>query len=303
MTVRGSILALHRVMAATTVTGFLAAGCTDVWNEGLRPIETSLGATNLSAAHYVVFQIRVHETENHEEDYASTPLLPPGATHRIRFLDILGDPCPPRVDLRVFLFARVNGEVPIGLDPGEELEPEPHAAGEVLNLPACDTQVVETYTVVNWDAPRGLARVKIAQDTRIDAAIRSANIFSNVDAVWEIVGVDSGLWAPPAAPAVSAPISGEVIRSNGSPVAGVGVLLRTRFRVRLDDGNAGNDPDAGFGAPIAVTATDANGAFFFERPPGAYRVEFFSDDLAFRPAVVDLETPSERIVILAEPRP
>jgi hypothetical protein len=87
------------------------------------------------------------------------------------------------------------------------------------------------------------------------------------------------------------------------PLADIGVLIRTRFRVRLDDADAGNDPDAGFGEPIAVTTTAADGTFLFERPPGAYRVELFSDAFAFRPAIIDLETPSERIIVLAEPLP
>ena len=277
-------------------------GCFDPGN-ALVPIETSLGATNLSTEFYVIFQIRTHAPEAQESDFATTALLPPGATQRVRFLDLLGDPCPERVDLRVFLYERIDADVPIGLDPDEEVLPDPIASGEIRDLPACDLQVVETYTVVNWDAPRGQARIKIAQDTLIEQAIVAADLFPNVDAAWEVSGVDAALPGPPIEPAPSNAIAGRVALIDGTPLADIGVLLRTRFRVRLDDDIAANDPDAGFGEPIAVTESDADGGFSFPRPAGAYRVELFSDHFAFRPAIIDLETPSERIVVIAEPLP
>lgn len=286
-----------------TTALLLATGCSSNPESLLPPIETSLGATNLSTEFYVVFQVRASVDGSTDDNYAATPLLSPGATHRARFLDLLGDPCPQRVDLRVFLFERVNSDLPIGSDPGEQVVTGPHASAEILSVPACDTQVVETYTIVNWDAPFGQARVKLAQDTQIDAAIRASGMFSNVDAAWEVTGVDTRLASPDPIAATNVPIAGEVIALNGLPVPGIGVLIRTRFRLRLDDGTASNDPDAGFGEPIAVTSTDANGEFAFARPAGAYRVELFSDHFAFRPAIIDLETPSERIIVIAEPLP
>lgn len=278
----------------------LTSGCFDP-GSALAPIETSLGATNLSTQFYVVFQIRARGDSDTE--FATTALLPPGATERIRFFDLLGDPCPARLDLRVFLFERVAADVPIGLDPGEEILPEPIVSGEILDLPACGVQVVETYTVVNWDAPRGAGRIKIAQDTQIEEAIIAANLFPNVDAAWEVSGADTALPAPAVDPAPTEPIAGRVTLIDNTPLQDIGVLLRTRFRVRLDDGTASNDPDAGFGEPIAVTESDANGEFSFPRPAGAYRVELFSDNFAFRPAIIDLETPSEQIIVIAEPLP
>lgn len=286
-----------------TTALLLATGCGLNPDSLPPPIETSLGATNLSTEFYVVFQVRASADGSTDEDYVATPLLPPGATHRERFLDLLGDPCPQRVDLRVFLFERVNTDLPIGSDSGEQVVTDPHTSAEILSVPACDTQVVETYTIVNWDAPFGQARVKLAQDTQIDAAIRASGVFPNVDAAWEVTGVDARLAPPDPIAATNLPIAGEVIALNGSPVPGIGVLIRTRFRLRLDDGNTSNDPDAGFGEPIAVTATDVNGAFAFDRPAGAYRVELLSDNFAFRPAIIDLETPSDRIIVIAEPLP
>ena len=49
------------------------------------------------------------------------------------------------------------------------------------------------------------------------------------------------------------------------------------------------------------TETDDEGRFMLERPPGAYRVEFFSDDLTFRPAMIDVESPLDDILTVAEP--
>ena len=78
-------------------------------------------------------------------------------------------------------------------------------------------------------------------------------------------------------------------------------MIRTRFRVRLSDDDPSNDPDAGFGEPIDFTETDAAGEFSFDRPPGAYRIEFFSDDFSFRPATIDVESPLDVILTVAEP--
>jgi hypothetical protein len=84
------------------------------------------------------------------------------------------------------------------------------------------------------------------------------------------------------------------------PWPDIGVLVRTRFRVRSTDDDPDNDPDAGFGEPIAVTFTDEDGGFEFARPPGAYRVEVFADNLVFLPASVDVEVPQTALLFIAE---
>jgi hypothetical protein len=266
-----------------------------------RPIETSFGFTNFSTRFYAALRIRVHGDDG-AAAYFATPLLPPGATERVRFLDSIGQECPPSLDFQVFLYARVNADVPIGLDPEETVDPSPLVAGEVLQVPACAIQPLETYTIVNFDAPEGQARVKFAQATPVEQAIRELDLFPNPDAAWEVSGVDAALAAAvPPPPAERVPISGRVSLSDGTGLEGVGVLIRTRFRVRLPDDDASNDPDAGFGEPIDVVATDADGRFEFLRPGGAYQVEFFADDLLFRPPTLELETPSDVIVVIAEP--
>lgn len=265
------------------------------------PIETGVGFTNLSSQYYAAFQVRSAGDEN---DWFSSDLLPPGATQRMRFLESLDSPCPDRLDVRLWLYQRIDDDLPIGLDEVEDVIETPIAAGEILDLPACAIATVETYTIVAWDAAEGVGRVKFAQATPIDEHIRSIDLFPNADAVWEFEGVANGLGVqPPPTVAPSLPIAGRVVTPNGEPVADVGVLVRTRFRVRLDDGDDGNDPDAGFGEPIAFTSTDADGEFRFDRPAGAYRVEFFSDDFAFRPAQQDVETPMDALVVIAEPLP
>lgn len=277
------------------LAGALSCGVTPVAD---LPIETSFNFTNLSTHAYAVLDIRDHAGG----DYYRTALLAPGATQRERFLDTLEASCPETLDLRLLLYERLDADVPIGLDADETVGDAPVAAAEILDVPACSVQTVETYTIVLWDAPIGAGRVKLAQDTRIDAAIRAMGIFPNADAAWEFAGVEASLAteAPPAA-AEKLPIAGRIALADGSGVAGVGVLVRTRFRLRLTDSDAANDPDAGFGDPIDFAITGDDGAFAFARPAGAYRVEAFADDFAFRPAIVDVEAPQQAILIIAEP--
>ncbi|HNO78530.1 MAG TPA: hypothetical protein PKN33_10765 [Phycisphaerae bacterium] len=279
----------------------LAHGCNTVSNIADLPIETSFAFTNFSKTTYAALRIRAHD-ETNETPYFRTELLPPGATHRQRFVDALGEGCPNTLDLQVLIYERVNGDIPIGLDDGEVVGEAPTAAGEILDVPACGVQPLETYTIVSWDTEPGQLRVKLAQDTPVDAAIRALNLFDNTDATWDVDGVEPEFAdeAPPEL-ATFEPIAGKVLFADGSGVEGVGVMLRTRFRVRLNDGDPSNDPDADFGDPITFTFTDADGAFSFERPPGGYRLEFFSDDVAFRPAIIDVEPPIQSVLVVAEP--
>lgn len=281
------------LIAGGAACGILSSGVIDL------PIETSFNFTNLSTRYYAMLDIRDADSNG---AYYRTKLLPPGATQRERFLDTLGAGCPDAVDLRVVLYDRVNADLPIGLDDGEEVVPTPVAAGTILGVPACSVQTVETYTIVNWDAPEGEARVKIAQATLIEQALAQLDAFANTDGVWEFEGVEADLAdESPSEAAENLPIEGRVALPDGSGAEGIGVLLRTRFRLRLDDTDSSNDPDAGFGAPIAVTTTDSDGSFSFERPAGAYRVEAFADDVLFRPAIVDIEAPQQTVLIIAEP--
>jgi hypothetical protein len=265
------------------------------------PIETKLAVTNFSTRFYAAMAVRAHDPQNAGAPFVTLPLLAPGATYRTRFLDVVGEGCPDSVDLRIFLYRRINDELPIGLDPGETVESTPVVADEIFDVPACNVQPLESYTVVNWDAPEGMARVKIAQNTPVDDVIRDLGLFPNVDAAWVVSGVADHLMSttPPGLLA-SEPLDGRVTMPDGTGVAGVGVLIRSRFRVRLGDGDPTNDPDAGFGEPIAFTEADAQGLFAFERPPGGYQVEFFSDEFAFRPAIVEVESPQQSIVVIAE---
>ncbi len=279
----------------------LAGGCDAVDNIANLPIETSFAFTNFSKTTYAALRIRAHD-ETDSEPYYRTELLAPGATKRQRFVDALGEGCPDTLDLQVFIYERVNSDVPIGLDDGEVVGATPTVAGEILDVPACGVQPLETYTIVSWDTESGQSRVKLAQDTPVDAAIRAINLFENADATWDVDGVDPKFAndAPPEHAAFE-PIAGQVLLADGTGVEGVGVMLRTRFRVRLNDNDPSNDPDADFGDPITFTFTDADGAFSFERPPGGYRLEFFSDDVAFRPAIIDVEPPINSVLVVAEP--
>ena len=67
--------------------------------------------------------------------------------------------------------------------------------------------------------------------------------------------------------------------------------MRRSCRVRLDDEDESNDPDAGFGDPIAFARTDAGRAFSCARPAGTYKLEFFADAYGFQPGLAVVETP------------
>jgi hypothetical protein len=269
------------------------------------PVETRFAFTNFSRQFYAVLDVREHgatQASGQTAPFVKTPLLAPGATHRIDFTDLLGNACPDALDFQLFLYRRVNDDLPIGLDDGEVVDPTPIVAGLIQNIPACNVQSLVTYTVVNWDAPEGTARVKIAQGSLIESSLASSGRFPNVDVAWEIQGVDPSLAdEPPPAHAPVESIAGRVTLTDGTGVNNVGVLVRTRFRVRLDDNDPANDPDAGFGDPIAFTITGDDGIFSIDRPAGAYRIEFFSDDFSFRPAIMDLETPITVIRVIVEP--
>ena len=266
------------------------------------PIETRFSFLNFSTRYYAVLGIREHTDSGGPFEFRYSPLLAPGATIRSNFTEFTGSANPTSLDLRLLLYRRVNDDVPIGLDETEAVELAPIVAGEVFDVPAASVQTLETYTIVNWDAPAGVGRVKIAQCSLVDQAIRDSGRFANDDAAWEIVGVDPDLASvPPPALADDAPITGRVVLTDGTPLEGIGVLIRTQFRTSLDCADPGNDDDTGYSAPIAFTITDDAGAFQLDRPAGVYQVEFFSDDYAFRPGILRVETPLEDITVLAEP--
>jgi hypothetical protein len=265
------------------------------------PIETGISFVNFSKTQYAAFRVRSHAGAGAPAEFFSSHLLAPGAAQRVRMLDAVGTGCAPGFDVQVFIYRRVNAGVPIGLDPGEQVEAAPVVAGQIFDLPACRITELETYSMVNFEAPAGTARVKFAQDTPVDVAIRDAGLFPNVDAAWEVFGVDPLLaLTPPPALAPMVPITGRVSDPDGNGLEGVGALVRTRFRVRVNDDNPANDPDASFGDPIAVMATGPDGRFEFLRPAGGYQLEFFADGLAFRPVTLEIESPSQQVDVLAE---
>jgi hypothetical protein len=260
------------------------------------PIETQVSFLNLSRTQYVVFGVRTHGAE----EFTYTPLLAPGATQRGRFIELVGERCPGSLDLRVLLYRRVQQDVPIGLDPGERVESAPIAAGQLDDVPACALETLETYTIVNWDAPDGTARVKIAQCSNIDAALQGSGRLG-ASGAWEVNGVDAALASiVPQSLAEISPIAGRVTLSDGRGVPGVVVLVRTRHRSALDCLMPDDPGVSGYSEPILFATTDADGRFSIERPVGVYRLEFFSDTVAFRPGQLDIETPRQDISVLAE---
>jgi hypothetical protein len=272
------------------------------------PVDTQLGFMNLSTRFYAAFEIRAHDGDGASQPFVSTELLAPGAVFRVDCAELIGQQCPASLDVRVLLYRRVLDDqdppIPIGMDEAEAVEPQPVAADEFLDVPGpCAVfPPVGTYTIVNWDTDAGRARVKFAQESQVDALISRRNVFGNEEAVWDFTGVREDLASTAPPPLMeSAALAGRVTLVDGTGVAGVGVLLRTRYRVRMDDDEPGNDPDAGYGDPIDYVVTDESGYFQFDRPPGIHQLEFFSDEYAFAPVAVEVESPLSTIGVLADP--
>lgn len=272
------------------------------------PVDTEMGFMNLSTRFYAAFEIRAHDGDGASELFVSTRLLAPGAVFRVDCAELIGEQCPAGLDVRILLYKRVLDDqdppVPIGMDETEAVESQPIATGEFSGVPGpCSVfPPVGTYTIVNWDTEAGRARVKFAQDSQVDTLIRRLNVFGNQEAVWDFSGVAENLAGTSPPPLMeSAALAGRVTLVDGTGVAGIGVLLRTRYRVRMDDNDAANDPDAGYGDPIDYRTTDESGYFQFDRPPGVYQLEFFSDEYAFAPVAVEVESPLSTIGVLADP--
>ena len=76
--------------------------------------KTGFAFTNFSTQTYAALAVRDHADA--DGAFARTPLLAPGATHRMRFLDAVGTSCPDAIDLRLLLYRRIRQDLPIGLD-------------------------------------------------------------------------------------------------------------------------------------------------------------------------------------------
>lgn len=289
-------------LVLVAVVPWLVGACVPFgWDITTPPLETNVSFLNFSTQYYAVIGIRAHASSGVANVYMYSPLLAPGGTMRKSFYEITGSGNPASIDLRLLLYRRLHPDVPIGLD-DETVDPAPIVAGEITDVPASSVQTLETYTIVNWDAPAGQARVRIAQCSLIDEALRKSGRFANSDNAWEINGVDPALatMSPPSL-AAAAPIIGRVVLAKGAGVEAVGVLVRARYRVRLNCSDTENENDGGYGDPIAIARTDATGRFEIPRPAGIYELEFFSDDYAFRPGIQRIETPLDPITVLAEP--
>jgi len=161
-----------------------------------------------------------------------------------------------------------------------------------------NSQADKDYT----DAVEGPAGADVTYYNAVDQAIRDSGRFPNEDAAWEIDGVapELGGIAPNALAPVE-PITGRVVQANGAGVGGVLVLLHSRFRNSLDCSNPSREADAGYSEVFDFAESDAAGRFVLNRPAGIYQLVFASDGFAFRPEIINIETPLEDIQVLAEP--
>ena len=283
---------------AALLLGSSSCGTVDI---SLPPVETEFSIVNLSRQWYAVLRLRT-SASIHDPSAAYWPsnMISPGGVLRERFSDALPDSrgCPDRVDLQIYLYQRVHSNTPIGLDPGESLDPVAVASSEMLDVAACEAVVLSTFTIVILDSIDGQGTIRIAQGS----AAETEHSF-----------VGRGLAELPQLPPLlsNAPIEGAVVSLDGQSVEGIGILIRTRVR------SAGEAPECCFsgptevdevtsccyGDPIVVSTTDDAGRFRFDRPPGAYWVEVFADGLLFRPPGLAVESPIDNITFVVETVP
>lgn len=254
------------------------------------PVETEFFLLNLSRRWYATIGLRPTDETG---DFTQSKLIPPGAVFRERFLVLFPDTggCPDRLDLRVHLFKRIHEDLPIGLDPEEQVEPQAISSAEITDVEACEVVVLSTYTIVLLDSPEGTGVIRFAQESGGE----QQRSFSGRN-LPDLANVPLRLLD-------DAPLSGRVLFEDGSPAPDLGVLLRARFRVNVDDSELCPDEPVGlcFSEPIAFDITNEEGRFSFDRPPGAYMVEVFGDGLLFRPGFVVIESPIDNILFVAEP--
>lgn len=258
----------------------------------LLPFETEFSLVNLSQRWYAAIGLRpAASTQGQEEEFTRSDLIPPGGIFRERFFTLFPETggCPDRLDITVHLYKRLNEDIPIGLDPGEAVDPTPVASDELLDVVACEAVVVSTFTIVLRDSDEGQGVLKFVQETGAAElrAFEGTNL-PELEVVPELLE--------------AALLEGQVLLPDGTPLGSIGVLLRTRFRVTDDDRELCPDEPVGFcySEPIAFDLTDDEGRFSFDRPPGAYLVEVFADDFEFRPVFVAVESPIDNILFFAE---
>jgi len=268
------------------------------------PVETEFFLLNLSRRWYFAAELQpVTASDQPNGDFQLSPLIPPGAVMRQRFLDLFPEDaypgvggCPDSLAIRAYVYKRVQDvttdgvPIPLGEVTDSDIDPVPPASDELKPIPACEAIAVSTFTIILLDTDEGTGRVRSFQGT----AAENSQEFKG-----------QNIPAPPEVPELfgDQPIEGEVITASGEPVEGVGVLLRGRFRRMADDRELCPEEQnfTCFGDPIDVAITDASGAFRFDQPPGAYRVEVFADDFLFRPDRILIESPIDNVTFVAEP--
>ncbi len=284
---------------------------------GVLPVETEFFLLNLTRDRFLTVALRDNDASGSGDAraFVQSPLIPPGAVLRQRFLDLFPETggCPDRLDVRAHVY-ELNapdaqpGSIPIGGDPCvdnppdvSDVDPVAVASAEFLGVPACELIVLSTYTIVLRETEDVSGELVFAQGVPgLPGPVRRLTQPELADLTA----------LPPMLPAE--PLTGRVLTQDGQPVGGIGVLLRTRFRITGND--EGKCPDADvclgdepvglcYSGPVALCRTANDGRFEFIRPPGAYRVEVFQDGFQFRPCSVIVESPLDNITIIAEPDP
>lgn len=258
------------------------------------PFETEFFLLNLTRDRYLTVALRDNDLEGTGDDrpFVQSPLIPPGAVMRRRFFDLFPETqgCPDRLDLRVHLYKQTNPAKPIGRDPTDPGELAVLASAEFLGVSACEAVVFSTYTIVLRETETEPGDLVFFQDFGSASPIRTIpdKALADLEEVPPLLESEE--------------LTGQVLMRDGTPLPDIGVLLRTRYRVTVNDTELCPDEPVGrcYSAPIAYDITDAQGRFTFDRPPGAYMVQAFADGFLFRPGFVIIESPLNNVTIIGE---
>ncbi len=131
---------------------------------GVLPVETEFFLLNLTRDRFLTVALRGNDASGAGDarPFVQSPLIPPGAVLRQRFLDLFPETggCPDRLDVRAHLYELSDGNaqpgsIPINGDPCvdnppdvSDVDPVAVASAEFLGVSACELIVLSTYTIV-----------------------------------------------------------------------------------------------------------------------------------------------------------
>lgn len=249
-------------------------------------LEPDIVIVNTSEKWHLVLELELPNQKS-----VSLPRVPPSGILRTSFRETLAVATPTRLRVRAFIYQRLE-------EPSETAEFQLVASAEEELFPVT-TRDSDVYLISlrNTDEGKGVL-ILISRGSRWDFS--GKNVADEPDQI------------PDSLPAVT--IRGRVVRTNGDPVEGVDVLLRSIFRDAVLTSTSRDPRESSqltswdgrtlpkqTGEPIEQTVTGRSGDFEFAAPPGLYVAEVAAPGFRFRPAFTEFEAPRSNLTFIAEP--